>query len=171
MLVGISLAPTMVGRSAAVWGALFSDRGAYILERVSLVALILFLFSMGVKMDLGLLHRPSGRAVAVGITGAVVPLAVTLPMFHALQSQLPDDLKGMSLLTELAVRLSLSSFPVIADELSDLDLLNMDLGRIALTTSLITDVTSWFLRAFTAQILVSFLAFVGFLTSVQTLKF
>lgn len=177
MLVGILLGPAVIGRSATFRGALFSERGTYILESISLVALILFLFSMGVKTDLSLLRRPSGRAVAVGLTGAVVPLAVTLPVFHVLQPQLPDDLKGTSLLTELAVRLSLSSFPVVADALSDLDLLNTDLGRIALTASLITDVTSWFLRAvfaaaylisdakspaFTAQILVSFFGFVLF---------
>ncbi|RLM58406.1 cation/H(+) antiporter 15-like [Panicum miliaceum] len=177
MLVGVLLGPTVLGRSESFRGVLFSERGTYILESVSLVALILFLFSMGVKTDLSLLRRPSGRAVAVGITGSLVPLAVTLPVFHALQPSLPEDLHGSSLITELAVRLSLSSFPVIADELSDLDLLNTDLGRIALTASLITDVTSWFLRAcsaavflvseakspaFTAQILASFVAFVLF---------
>ena len=177
MLVGVLLGPTVLGRSDSFRGVLFSERGTYILESVSLVALILFLFSMGVKTDLSLLRRPSGRAVAVGITGSLVPLAVTLPVFHALQPSLPEDLRGSSLITELAVRLSLSSFPVIADALSDLDLLNTDLGRIALTASLITDVTSWFLRAcsaavfliseakspaFTAQILASFVAFVLF---------
>lgn len=57
-----------------------------------------------------------------------------------------EDLHGSSLVTELVVRLSLSSFPVIADALSDLDLVNTDLGRIALT-----DVTSWFLRACTER--------------------
>ena len=181
MLVGIFLGPSVLGRSASFRDVLFSERGTYILESVSLVALILFLFSMGVKTDLSLLRRPSGRAVAVGIMGAVVPLAVTLPVFHALQPTLPEDLKGSSLVTELAVRLSLSSFPVIADALSDLDLLNTDLGRIALTASLITDVTSWFIRActaaviligdnrspvFTAKILASFVAFVLFVAFV-----
>ena len=153
MLVGIFLGPSVLGRSASFRDVLFSERGTYILESVSLVLLILFLFSMGVKTDLSLLRRPSGRAVAVGIMGAVVPLAVTLPVFHALQPTLPEDLKGSSLVTELAVRLSLSSFPVIADALSDLDLLNTDLGRIALTASLITDVTSWFIRACTAAVI------------------
>jgi hypothetical protein len=57
-----------------------------------------------------------------------------------------EDLHGSSLVTELVVRLSLSLFPVIADALSDLDLLNTHLGRIALT-----DVTSWFLRACTER--------------------
>jgi len=84
MLVGIFLGPSVLGRSASFRDVLFSERGTYILESVSLVALILFLFSMGVKTDLSLLRRPSGRAVAVGIMGAVVPLAVTLPIFHVL---------------------------------------------------------------------------------------
>ena len=128
MLVGIFLGPSVLGRSASFRDVLFSERGTYILESVSLVLLILFLFSMGVKTDLSLLRRPSGHAVAVaiGIMGVVAPLAVTLPVFHVLQPTLPEDLKGSSLITELAVRLSLSSFPIIAD---------------VLTSSLITDVT------------------------------
>ncbi|KAM0911410.1 hypothetical protein ACQ4PT_013488 [Festuca glaucescens] len=181
MLVGVLLGPSVLGRNHELRGALFSERGTYILESVSLVALILFLFSMGVKTDMSLLRRPSGRAVAVGLAGSVVPLAITLPVFHVLQPTLPADLRGSSLITELAVRLSLSSFPVIADALAELDLLNSELGRIALTASLITDVTSWFLRAcfaatfliteakspvFTAKILASFVAFVLFVAFV-----
>uniref|UniRef100_A0A8I6Y7U1 Cation/H+ exchanger domain-containing protein n=2 Tax=Hordeum vulgare subsp. vulgare TaxID=112509 RepID=A0A8I6Y7U1_HORVV len=181
MLVGILLGPSVLGRNHELRGALFSERGTYILESVSLVALILFLFSMGVKTDMSLLRRPSGRAVAVGLAGSVVPLAITLPVFHMLQPTLPADLRGSSLITELAVRLSLSSFPVIADALAELDLLNSELGRIALTASLITDVTSWFLRAcfaaafliteakspgFTSKILASFVAFVLFVAFV-----
>ncbi|KAF7071749.1 hypothetical protein CFC21_092965 [Triticum aestivum] len=181
MLVGILLGPSVLGRNHELRGALFSERGTYILESVSLVALILFLFSMGVKTDMSLLRRPSGRAVAVGLAGSVVPLAITLPVFHMLQPTLPADLRGSSLITEIAVRLSLSSFPVIADALAELDLLNSELGRIALTASLITDVTSWFLRAcfaaaflvteakspaFTTKILASFVGFVFFVAFV-----
>ncbi|KAM0841053.1 hypothetical protein ACQ4PT_059270 [Festuca glaucescens] len=156
MLVGVLLGPSVLGRNHELRGALFSERGTYILESVSLVALILFLFSMGVKTDMSLLRRPSGRAVAVGLAGSFVPLAITLPVFHVLQPTLPADLRGSSLITELAVRLSLSSFPVIADALAELGLLNSELGRIALTASLITDVTSWFLRAcFAATFLIT----------------
>uniref|UniRef100_A0A0E0MIS3 Uncharacterized protein n=1 Tax=Oryza punctata TaxID=4537 RepID=A0A0E0MIS3_ORYPU len=181
MLVGIFLGPSVLGRNPHLRESLFSERGTYILESVSLVALILFLFSMAVKTDLSLLRRPTARALAVGLAGSLVPLAVTLPVFHALNPSLPADLRGSSLLTELAVRLSLSSFPVVADALAELDLLNSDLGRVALNASLITDVTSWFVRAcfaaafliteaksplFTAKILASFATFVLFVAFV-----
>ena len=177
MLVGIFLGPSVLGRNPHLRTALFSERGTYILESVSLVALILFLFSMAVKTDLTLLRRPTARALAVGLAGSLVPLAVTLPVFLALSPSLPADLRGSSLITELAVRLSLSSFPGVADALAELDLLNSELGRVALNASLITDVTSWFLRAcfaaaflitqaksplFTAKVLASFAAFVLF---------
>jgi len=61
MLVGIFLGPSVLGRSASFRDVLFSERGTYILESVSLVALILFLFSMGVTTDPSLLRCPSGR--------------------------------------------------------------------------------------------------------------
>ncbi|KAF0905406.1 hypothetical protein E2562_004383 [Oryza meyeriana var. granulata] len=177
MIVGIFLGPSVLGHNPQLRSELFSERGTYILESVSLVALILFLFSMTIKTDLTLLSRPTARALAVGLAGSLVPLAVTLPVFHALRPSLPADLRGSSLISELAVRLSLSSFPVVADALAELDLLNSELGRVALTASLITDVTSWFLRAcfaaafliteakspvFTAKVLASFATFVLF---------
>ena len=75
----------------------------------------------------------------------------------------------------------LSSLHVIVDALSDLDLLNTDLGRIALTASLITDIASWFLLVcfvatylvteakspiFTTKILTSFFVYVLFVAFV-----
>uniref|UniRef100_A0A0E0J5Z4 Uncharacterized protein n=1 Tax=Oryza nivara TaxID=4536 RepID=A0A0E0J5Z4_ORYNI len=75
MLVGIFLGPSVLGRNPHLRTALFSERGTYILESVSLVALILFLFSMAVKTDLTLLRRPTARALAVGLAGSLVPLA------------------------------------------------------------------------------------------------
>lgn len=85
MLIGIFLAPTVLGRSESVRSVLFSDRGTYIHESFSLIAVVLFLFSMGVKADLNLLRGPSDRAIAVDITVALVPLVIMLLVFHMLQ--------------------------------------------------------------------------------------
>ncbi|BAH94612.1 Os09g0474501, partial [Oryza sativa Japonica Group] len=95
---------------------------------------------------------------ALTITDYLALLVVTLLV----------DLRGPSLITKLIIRLSLSSFPVIVDALTKLDLLNSELGFFSLNTSLITDVTSWFLHAYfiaaflitEAKVLTSFATFV-----------
>nr|CAD1817517.1 unnamed protein product [Ananas comosus var. bracteatus] len=181
MLIGIFLGPSVLGHSVKFRRAIFPERGNYILETVSLVSLILFLFSTGIKTDLSLVRKPGRRAVAIGVAGSVLPLALSLAIFYSLRSTFPDDLRQSNLIFDLAVRLSLSSFPVIADALGELRLLNSELGRIAMSAALITDICSWFMwTAFiavglvaranspttAAEIVVSFLAFTLFVVAV-----
>lgn len=142
----------MMGRSLAFRGTVFPIRGTYILDTISMVSLILFLFSIGVKTDLGLLRRPGWRAVAVGAAGSILPLALAFTVYFTMRDSLPDDLAHSTLIIGLAIRLSFSSFPVIGDALQELGLLNTELGRIALSASLITDFCNWIALCFSTAI-------------------
>lgn len=140
------LGPSALGQKLKFRILMFPERGMYLLENISLIALILFLFSISVRTDLGLLRRPARGAVAVGFAGAILPLTLALMLFYTKRNSFPVDLQRTTLVAELAIRLSLSSFPVIADALAELDLLSSDLGRIAVSASLVTDVCSWVLK-------------------------
>ncbi|XP_072966645.1 cation/H(+) antiporter 15-like isoform X2 [Typha angustifolia] len=178
MLTGILLGPSVLGQCVEFRKTVFPERATYILENLSLISLILFLFSCGIKTDLGLLKKPGRRAIIIGAAGAILPSILSLGLFYGFNHAFPKDLRQSTLVFDLATRLSLSSFPVIAEALSELHLLNTELGRIAMSASLITDVCSWFLlAAFLAstliikasnpttavEIVISFLAFTLFI--------
>ncbi|XP_072995519.1 cation/H(+) antiporter 15-like [Typha latifolia] len=178
MLTGILLGPSVLGQCVEFRKTVFPERATYILENLSLISLILFLFSCGIKTDLGLLKKPGRRAIIIGAAGAILPSILSLGLFYGFNHAFPKDLRQSTLVFDLATRLSFSSFPVIAEALSELHLLNTELGRIAMSASLITDVCSWFLlAAFLAstliinasnpttavEIVISFLAFTLFI--------
>ncbi|KAJ4779952.1 Cation/H(+) antiporter 15 [Rhynchospora pubera] len=146
LLVGIVLGPSVLGQSRQFRILMFPERGMYLLENISLIALILFLFSISARTDLGLLRRPARSAVAVGFASSVLPLALALILFYTMRNSFPVDLQHTTLVAELAVRLSLSSFPVVTDALGELNLLSSDLGRIAVSASLVSDVCSWVMK-------------------------
>ncbi|KAG0490537.1 hypothetical protein HPP92_007400 [Vanilla planifolia] len=143
ILTGMLFGSTGFGRSLAFRRTVFPARATFILDTISMLSFILFLFSTGVKTDLGLLKKPGSRAIAVGAVGSLLPLFVSLSLFLPLHQSFPDDLWRGQFIFSLATRLSLSSFPVISSALDEHGLLNSDLGRMAVSAALITDVCNW----------------------------
>ncbi|RRT53510.1 hypothetical protein B296_00049032 [Ensete ventricosum] len=143
LLAGILLGPSVIGQNQAFQRTVFPERGILLVDSLSLISLIFFIFTIGVKTDLSLLQRPGKRAVAIGAAGSVLPFALSVCTFFALRRAFPDDLRHGPLIFFVASRLSLSSFPVIAYTLDELRLLNSDLGRVVLSASLFSDVINW----------------------------
>ncbi|THU72978.1 hypothetical protein C4D60_Mb04t17920 [Musa balbisiana] len=143
LLAGILLGPSVIGQNQAFQRTVFPERGIFLVDSLSLISLIFFIFIIGVKTDLSLLQRPGKRAVAIGAAGSVLPFALSICTFLVLRRAFPDDLREGPLIFFVASRLSLSSFPVIAYTLDELRLLNSDLGRVVLSASLFSDVINW----------------------------
>ncbi|URD95916.1 Sodium/hydrogen exchanger family [Musa troglodytarum] len=150
LLAGILLGPSVIGQNQAFQQTVFPERAIFLVDSLSLISLIFFVFIIGVKTDLSLLQRPGKRAVAIGVAGSVLPFALSVCTFFALRRAFPDDLGEGSLIFFVASRLSLSSFPVIAYTLDELRLLNSDLGRVVLSASLFSDVINWGVASLTS---------------------
>ncbi|KAG1338085.1 cation/H(+) antiporter 15 [Cocos nucifera] len=142
---GILLGRSVLGRSKKFRRNLFPARGTYVLDTISFFSLILFIFTIGIKTDLNLAKKPGKRALIIGIAGSVLPFVLSSSVIVALRPLFPSDLRNGTILFGLATRFSLSSFPVIADALGELRLLNSELGRTVLSAALVTDIISWVL--------------------------
>ncbi|XP_008799868.1 cation/H(+) antiporter 15 [Phoenix dactylifera] len=147
IVTGILLGRSVMGRSTKFRRTLFPARGTFLLDIISFFSLMLFLFTIGVKTDLNLIKKPGKRALIIGIAGFVLPFVLSTAFIAALQPHFPPDLGNGTLLFDLSSRLSLASFPVIADALGELRLLNSELGRIVMSGALVTDIISWVLGA------------------------
>ncbi|KAK1577700.1 hypothetical protein Q3G72_024055 [Acer saccharum] len=103
-----------------------------------------FLFLIGVKTDPGMIIRASKRASFVGVLSVLAPLLCTLPIVllcHQFN-------KGIDRISDVKATLSLlpfyvlTSFPVITVVLSDMKILNSELGRISQSSALTGDMFS-----------------------------
>ena len=88
VLGGILLGPTLLGRLPHFTATLFP---AASLDRLKLVAdfgLVLYLFLIGLEMDLALLGRRARTSISISVSGIVVPFAFGALVSYLLYSQL-----------------------------------------------------------------------------------
>lgn len=119
--------------------------GTYdIISTISSIGFVLFIFINSVQMDLSMITRSGNKAWAISIIGLVVPLFVgfaPLVLFpgHKLEAILPNIGNGICV---VLVSHLVSSFAVIASLLGELQIQNSELGRLALSSALVSDILS-----------------------------
>jgi Kef-type K+ transport system membrane component KefB len=145
---GIILGPSFLGSNKTFKKLFYPTRGEQVLETLAPFGVMFLVFLIGVKTDLRVLFHAGKRAPVVGMFSLVVALAIILPScFLNMKSLEPDILKVPAFMVSMSVSLSMNSFAVVVPILSDLNLLNSDLGRIALSGSMTNDFVGWAMLA------------------------
>ncbi|KAL5974695.1 hypothetical protein ACLOJK_031365 [Asimina triloba] len=97
------------------------------------------IFSVGVKTNISLLV--SGRkALLIGLAGLLLPIFVVLVLLLLLGDHVARHLSGGVFWAFMATQISCTPLAVIHRYLSDFQLLNTDVGRLALTIGMLNDV-------------------------------
>jgi Kef-type K+ transport system membrane component KefB len=110
------------------------------------VGLLLFIFVVGLEIDVGTLRERLGVILPVSALSIVVPFAagfasvLLLPHVYGHGSTAS---KPLALPFIMAVALSISALPVIAAILRDLALLRTEVGQIILASAVINDLYGW----------------------------
>jgi Kef-type K+ transport system membrane component KefB len=112
------------------------------------VGVVLYMFLVGVELDAHALRRSSHAAVAVSLTGILVPFvmgaALALWLYPRLSS---SDVPFAVFALFLGLALSITAFPVLARILTDRGLRRSELGLLALGAAAVNDVAAWCLLA------------------------
>lgn len=114
------------------------------LDTIATFGLMYVIFVIGVKMDPALVIRSGRKSFVLGLSGLVLPFAITIPAcMHAVSSLIQDAGNKFAVTFALSTALSISSFAVLVPILSELHLLNSELGRIAMSASMTNDLIGW----------------------------
>ncbi|GJN14695.1 hypothetical protein PR202_gb01550 [Eleusine coracana subsp. coracana] len=140
---GIILGPSVLSRSPAFREVVFPPRGEPVLNTVATFGLMYVIFLIGVRMDPMLVVRSGRKGVIIGLSGFLLPLAFTYAATGPAVSAEPEVMPRATFLFALATSLSNTSFAVLSPILSELNLLNSDLGRTAMSASMTTDGIAW----------------------------
>lgn len=146
---GVILGPSLLGRVAPdVTAWLFPDDEVQtaMLFTVGWLGVVFLLVSTGAETDLGLIRRLGRAAAIVSITSLVAPLilgfAAGMAMPEALMAD-PDQRDIFALF--IAAALAISSLPVMAKILAEMNLLRRDFGQLTLAAGMVNDVVGWIL--------------------------
>ncbi|CAJ2668221.1 cation/H(+) antiporter 4-like [Trifolium pratense] len=112
-----------------------------IISAISSIGFVLFVFINGVQMDFSMITRTGTKAWTISIMGLVMPLVIGFAPLLLF----PEEIEAIQRAHGPGIYVSLvshtiSSFAVIASFLSELQIQNSELGRLALSSALVTDI-------------------------------
>ncbi|KAJ4979243.1 hypothetical protein NE237_010023 [Protea cynaroides] len=150
ILGGIIAGSSVLGQNEAYKEIIFPPKSMQLLETLSLFGCMVFLFLVGVRMDVGILKRSGSREWTIGILTYILPQLLSFPVSFLLHNYAHEhtevddqtDIRYRDL-PFVASLTSMTSFHVISCILHDLKLLNSELGRIAGSSSMISGMLSW----------------------------
>ncbi|KAH7857724.1 hypothetical protein Vadar_015885 [Vaccinium darrowii] len=148
ILAGIMLGPSMfhLFGKADYFNSLITEREKKIMGVLEMVGLMTYSFVVGVRTDISIVKTAGKLAWVIGIFAIVFPLALVLPAVEIWKKYI--DFGNHLFLYWTGILATSTSFQVISVLLEDLNLLNSELGRLVLSSGLISSVCSWIFRIY-----------------------
>lgn len=152
IIAGLLLGPSLLGWMAPAWYArLFPPGSLPTLNGLSQIGLVLFMFLVGVRLDLAeviALRRVTGFS---GLLSIAVPFSAGLALARTLHVLAPaSPMLPFSLF--IAVSMSITAFPVLARILTDQGLSATRLGHVAIACAAFNDIAAWCMLAWITAI-------------------
>ncbi|KAK7518899.1 Sodium/hydrogen exchanger family-domain-containing protein [Phyllosticta citriasiana] len=149
---GILLGPSVMGQIPDFTETIFPTASMPNLTLVANIGLVLFLFLVGLEVDLRFLVSNWKIALSVGLAGMALPFGlgagISYGLYHDFNSEkgvVPVDF-GVFLLF-IGVAMAITAFPVLCRILTELKLLMTPVGIIVLSAGVGNDVVGWILLA------------------------
>jgi len=154
MVAGILLGPSLFGLLAPnAFHFIFATSSLDTLRLLSQIGVCLFLFTVGMELDVSEVRHKAQTAVVVSHSSIVIPyfLGVALALF--LYNHFADP--GASFLAFalfMGISMSITAFPVLVRILQDRGIFKTSLGSTATACAAVDDVTAWCVLAFVVAI-------------------
>ena len=149
ILAGLALGPSLLG---AFWPGLkiqlFPAAALPTLQTLGDIGLVLYMFSLGARLDTHLMLRQSRTAIVTSISTILLPLLLGALLGFFLYPGLAGQHANLVSFTLLVgTAMAVTAFPVLARLLAEKDMLGTRVGMLALTCAAIDDVIAWCLLA------------------------
>ncbi|KAJ6421890.1 hypothetical protein OIU84_026924 [Salix udensis] len=148
LLVGFFLGPSIWGDKHSFLSKVYSAKSINVSSTFAFFGCILYLFLLGIKMDLGMVKRAGRKAVVIGFFTFIFPITLNLIVAEILTTNMEMDQYLHDRVPYIAVFQSVTTFHVIVCLVTDLKLINSELGQLAISSSMISGTCSWSLAIF-----------------------
>ncbi len=147
---GIFLGPSLLGKYAPeVYAYILPNSVAPIMGIIAQLGVILYMFLVGVELDLKVLKTSGHKTLAISHASIIAPFLLGALLAVELYEDYAPEGVGFTVFSLFfGVSMSITAFPVLARIISDKKLQKTELGAITLTCAAIDDVTAWCLLAF-----------------------
>ena len=152
VLTGIILGPSIMGRIPGFSTTIFPTASMPAFSLAANLGLVLFLFLVGLEVDLRYLLSNWRIALSVGALGMAIPFGLGAGIAYGLYHQFRDE-PGLApigfgtYLLFIGIAMAITAFPVLCRILTSLKLLGTPVGVIVLSAGVGNDVVGWILLA------------------------
>ncbi|KAM5546594.1 hypothetical protein ABKV19_002399 [Rosa sericea] len=153
ILAGVLLGPTAIGGHPIIRKFALSFNSLLTLETVANLGLVYYMFLLGIELDFRPVIRTGKKALSIAVAGIVVSVPVGWSLhYYILRNQkskvlTEDEQERLSIQGPLfwGITLATTNFADLARILANLKLLHSDIGILALSAAVISDLFSGFL--------------------------
>ena len=149
IIAGIFLGPSVVGMYLPEYSAmLFPVESLGNLQFLSQIGLILFMFVIGMELDLKVLKNKANDAVVISHASIVFPFALGIGLSYFIYHRFaPAGVEFLSFSLFMGIAMSITAFPVLARIVQERGIHKTRLGTIVITCAAADDITAWCLLA------------------------
>ena len=149
IIAGIFLGPSVVGMYFPGFSlALFPTESLGNLQFLSQIGLILFMFVIGMELDLKVLKNKANEAVVISHASIVIPFALGISLAYFVYYKFaPQGVEFLSFSLFMGIAMSITAFPVLARIVQERGIHKTKLGSIVITCAAADDITAWCLLA------------------------
>jgi Kef-type K+ transport system membrane component KefB len=149
IIAGIVLGPSLIGMYFPEFSAtLFPKESLPNLQFLSQIGLILFMFVVGMELDLKILKNKAHDAVVISHASIIFPFALGLGLAYFIYNSFaPQGIEFISFGLFLGIAMSITAFPVLARIVQERGLHKTKIGTVAITCAAADDITAWCILA------------------------
>ncbi len=149
IIAGILLGPSVLGHFwPKVSNFIFQADSLPNLNFLSQLGLILFMFIIGLELDIHLLKHRAHTAIVVSHASIIIPFAMGVSLAYFLYVTFaPPHISFLAFGLFMGIAMSVTAFPVLARILHERGLTKTPLGGLAITCAAADDVTAWCILA------------------------
>lgn len=154
MSAGILLGPSLFGLLAPeAFSFVFPTESLGTLRLLSQVGICLFMFTVGMELNMSYVRSKAATAVAVSHASIVLPFLLGVMLAYYLFTDMAGpkaSFIGFALF--MGISMSITAFPVLARILQERKMTRTALGSTAITCAAVDDVTAWSIMAFVVAV-------------------
>lgn len=149
MIAGILLGPSLFGLYFPDLSAtLFPAASLGNLQLMSQIGLVLFMFIVGLELDLSALKNSTNQAVVISHASIIFPFTLGVGLSWFLYDRFaPEGVNFLSFALFMGVAMSITAFPVLARIVQEKGIYRTRLGAMVITCAAVDDITAWCILA------------------------
>jgi Kef-type K+ transport system membrane component KefB len=149
IVAGLLLGPSVLGMLAPhISSVIFPENSVNILEQLSQLGLIFFMFIIGMELDTQSFKKSANTAILISVASIVIPfISGILLAFYLYEGFAPANIPFSSFALFMGTTMSITAFPILARIVQERKLTKTLVGTMAISIAAIGDVVAWCILA------------------------